>query len=85
MIDLPAFNAKQFSNLPIAISTILFGKSDQGQTQFLVTVFMGRLVLQRRAGDANDTTCPTLRSAKLLTGVDYSLTKNLNRQALGFK
>ena len=85
VIDLPAFNVKEFSNLAIPISTILFVETDQGQTQFLVTVLICCLILLSGTRNSNDTTCSTFRSAKLLASVDDCLTKNLNRQAFGFK
>jgi hypothetical protein len=85
VIDLPSFNAKEFCNLAISIATVLLGQSDQRQTQFLVIVFVHGFVLLTGTRNANDTTCSTFRSAKLLTGMDYSLTQPINRQALGFK
>lgn len=85
VIDLPAFNVKQFSNLAISVATILFGKTDQRQTQFFVTIFVRCFVLLSGTRNANDTACSPFRSTKLLAGMDDCLTKNLNRQAFGFK
>lgn len=74
VIDLPAFNAEQFCNLAIPIPAILFGQPDQGQAQFLVTVFVRGFVLLTGTGNANNSTCASFRSSELLTGVDYGLT-----------
>ena len=85
MIDEPAFNAEQFSNLAIPISTILFGQPNQGKAQFLVTVFVCCFVLLTGTGNAYNPAGAPFRSTQLLTGMDYGLTQPINRQAFGFK
>ncbi|MEP3265237.1 MAG: hypothetical protein ABJN78_05720, partial [Hyphomicrobiales bacterium] len=64
---------------------ILFGKSDQNQTQFFVIAFINWLVLLAGTGNVDNSTCAPFGSSKLLTGVDYGLMQLINRQAFGFK
>ena len=73
VIDAPTVDAQQFSDLAIAISTILLGKPGQGQTQRIIVWRLG-LVTQRTASKADDITGPPFRGAQLLANMDNGTT-----------
>ena len=47
VIDVPALNAKQLGDLPIAVAAILFCEPDQRQTQTFIVIFRFHLILLR--------------------------------------
>jgi len=84
VIDPPAFDAQQFGDLAIAVSSVLLGQSEQRQTESVI-IPRGWLILQRVARQADDPAGPPFRGRKLLACMDDGLTKLLGRQALGFR
>jgi len=84
VIDDPAFGSQELANLAVAVAAILFGKTDQGQTQ-IVLIPEDRLIAQGAAGNAEDFAGPPLGCPKLLARLDDGGSQVLCRQALGFK
>ncbi len=84
LIDLPALNAKKFSNLAVAVTAILLGQSDQSLSKAVIFLLYG-LIVMCGSRHANRFACMPFREAKLLTHMDDSLAKIGNRQTLSFK
>ena len=84
VIDPPAFNAKQFGDLAIAITTVLLRQPDQSQSQ-LVIISRDWSILQGAPRDANHLEHPSLRRRKLLARMNDGPTELLYGQALGFR
>lgn len=84
VIDGKALGPQKFADLAIAVTAILFGKTDQGQTQIVLVPRNGLIVL-RAAGNAEDFASPPLGCPKLLARLDDGSAQVLCRQALGFK
>jgi len=84
VIDLPAFNAKQLGNLPIAIAAILLCQSDQSQPKAVI-IFRACLIALCGPCHADRSASPPLGRPELLTNMDHSLTQIGNRQTLGFR
>jgi hypothetical protein len=59
MIDTPAFNAEELSNLAVPVPSVLFGKPDQGKTQLLVLLVFCS-VAQSTPGHPKDPAGPPL-------------------------
>ena len=73
VIDAPTVDAQKLPDLAVAISAILLGKLDQGQTQCIIVWRLG-LVTQRTASKADDITGPPFRGAQLLANMDNGTT-----------
>lgn len=84
MIDTPALGLKQATDLAIAVTAILLGEPDQGQTK-LIFVLLYRPALQRAARKPDNLACAPLRCTELLTRVDNAITELTGAQAFGFK
>jgi hypothetical protein len=65
---------KQFTDLAIAVTAVLLGEPDQGQSQPIVIV-LRRPVLQRPARKPDNLACAALRRPELLKRVDDSITE----------
>jgi len=59
VVYLPTFDAQQFGYLAIAVTPVLFGQPDQGQSQSII-ISSGRSVLQRTARQSDHPVCPSL-------------------------
>ena len=84
VIDLPAFNAKQLGNLPVAIAAILLCQSEQSQPKAVIISRGCRIALCGPC-HADRSASPPLGWPEFLTHMDYSLTQIGNRQTLGFR
>lgn len=84
VIHFPSFNAQQFHHLPITVASILFGQSDQSQSQFIV-ISRCWSILQGAPRQTNHPARPPLRHCELLACMNDGLTKLLGGQALGFR
>jgi len=71
VIDGPAFGSQKFADLPVAVAAILFGQTDQGQTQ-VVLAPGNRLIAQSTAGNPDNLTGPPLGCPERLTRMDNS-------------
>jgi len=84
VIDLPAFNAEQLGNLPVAIAAILLCQSDQSQLKAVI-IFRGCLIALCGPCHADRSASPPLGRSEYLTHMDHGLTQIGNRQARGFR
>ena len=84
MIDLPAFNVEQLSDLTIAIPAILLRQPDQSQSQGII-VSGCRTILQGAPRQSYHPARPSLRRREHLARMNDRLTELLWRQALGFR
>ncbi len=84
VIDLPAFNAEQLGNLPVAIAAVLLCQSDQSQPK---AVIISRRCLIALCGPchADRSASSSLGWPELLAHMDHGLTQIGNRQTLGFR
>ena len=78
VIDLPAFNAEQLGNLPVAIAAILLCQSDQSQPKAVIISGRFRIALCGPC-HADRSASPPLGWPEFLTHMDYSLTQIGNR------
>ena len=74
VIDLPAFNAEQLGDLPVAIAAIMLCQSDQSQPK---AVIISRRCLIALCGPchADRSASPPLGRPELLTHMDHGLTQ----------
>jgi len=84
VIDLPAFNAEQLGNLPVAITAVLLCQSDQSQPKAVI-ISRGCLIALCGACHADRSASPPLGRPEFLAHMGYSLTQIGKRQTLGFR
>tara|TARA_R110000823_G_scaffold255923_1_gene377907 strand:- start:291 stop:692 length:402 start_codon:yes stop_codon:yes gene_type:complete len=84
VIDPPSFHTQQLGNLPISITAIGLGQSNQSQPK--AVIFFGSCFEPvGGACYANRSAAAPLRRPEFLAHMDHSLTQISSRQALGFK